>query len=112
MPTAVYTRRTPEQGVLHQAFAQEWPNVRALSRAANDGAGLPDFIECAAAHFLKCEILRHGFVHAKCDLCQHSIVVAFSCKQRGTCIPTFAVTLSHDSLAALTVGSPPAMAGA
>jgi hypothetical protein len=41
MATATYTRRTPEQGVLYQAFVQEWPIIRAASRAANDGGGLP-----------------------------------------------------------------------
>ncbi len=107
MATVSYTRRTPEQGVLYRAFVREWPSVRAMSRAANDGGGLPDFIELAVDHFLRCGILGHGFVHAKCDSCEQSIVVAFSCKQRGICIPTFAVTFSHDSFATLTVGAPP-----
>src|SRR5665647_2860757 len=85
MATVSYTRRTPEQGVLYQAFVQEWPSIRAASRAANDGGGLPDFIELAVDHFLRCGILGHGFVHAKCESCEQSIVVAFSCKQRGIC---------------------------
>jgi hypothetical protein len=32
MATATYTRRTPEQGVLYEAFVREWPIIRALSR--------------------------------------------------------------------------------
>jgi hypothetical protein len=59
--------------------------VRAQSRSSNESAGLPKFIEDAAEGYLRCGILGHGFVYAKCDRCQQSLMVAFSCKQRGLC---------------------------
>jgi hypothetical protein len=73
MATANYTRRTPEQTVLRQAFVQQWPIVRAQSRSSNDSAGLPKFIEDAAEGYLRCGILGHGFVYAECDRCPQSL---------------------------------------
>ena len=83
--TATYTRRTPEQSIFHKAFKKQWPVIRAQCRAANDGHGLPVFIEKAADNYLRCGMLKHGFVYAKCDRCAESIVIALSCKQRGWC---------------------------
>lgn len=83
--SANYTRRTPEQSVFYKAFKKQWPIIRAMCRAANDGHGLPDFIEKGADNFLRCGMLEHGFIYAKCDRCQECAAVAFSCKQRGLC---------------------------
>jgi len=98
--TATYTRRTPEQSIFYKAFKKQWPIIRAMCRAANDGHGLPVFIEKAADNYLKCgkgtginsffqnlliPVPKHGFVYAKCDRCEESIAVALSCKQRGLC---------------------------
>ncbi len=85
MPTVRYQRRAPEHSVLYGAVRDEWPAVRALAHQANAEGGLPAFIEQAAAQFLRCGILQYGFVRAVCDRCKQSIVVAFSCKQRGIC---------------------------
>ena len=71
--------------MLYGAVRDEWPVVRALARQGNAEGGLPAFIEQAAAQFLRCGILQHGFVRAVCDRCKQSIAVAFSCKQRGIC---------------------------
>ena len=46
---------------------------------------MPVFIEKAVEKYLKCGVLRHGFVRAACQSCHESIVVAFSCKARGIC---------------------------
>jgi hypothetical protein len=54
-------------------------------REAGDGQGLPAFVDRATDAYLRCGVLRHGFLNAKCDRCGTSIVVAFSCKQRGIC---------------------------
>ncbi len=70
---------------MYRAVQGELPAVRALLREAGDGQGLPAFIDRAVAAYLECGLLRHGFVHAKCDACGESIAVAFSCKQRGIC---------------------------
>lgn len=83
--TPVYTRRKPEEGILYNAVCQEWPKIRAMSKAANDGHGLPDFIEDAVDDYRKCGILKHGFLHIQCCSCKESQVIAFSCKQTGLC---------------------------
>jgi len=83
--TAVYTRRKPEEGILYNAVCQEWPKIWAMSKAANDGHGLPDFIQDAVDDYRKCGDLKHGFIHAQCCSCKESLVIAFSCKQTGLC---------------------------
>ena len=35
--------------------------------------------------YLNCGILVHGAARVSCELCQHSMVVPFSCKRRGVC---------------------------
>ena len=35
--------------------------------------------------YLNCGILVHGAARVSCERCQHSMVVPFSCKQRGVC---------------------------
>ena len=35
--------------------------------------------------YLECGMLVHGAARAACERCKHSIVVPFSCKQRGVC---------------------------
>ena len=66
--TPKYTRRTPEEGILYNAMRQQWPFIRAASKAANDGKGLPNFIESAVNAYLECGMLKFGFLYAKCGL--------------------------------------------
>jgi len=47
--------------------------------------GLPDFVKKEFYEYLKCGILAHGFLRAKCEECDHEKLVAFSCKRRGFC---------------------------
>lgn len=35
--------------------------------------------------YLNCGILRHGAARARCEKCNHSVLIAFSCKRRGVC---------------------------
>jgi len=35
--------------------------------------------------YLNCGILRHGAARAHCEKCNHSVLIAFSCKRRGVC---------------------------
>lgn len=35
--------------------------------------------------YLNCGILRHGAARARCEKCNHSMLIAFSCKRRGVC---------------------------
>jgi hypothetical protein len=49
------------------------------------GYGLPDFVVKEFEEYLRCGILAHGFLRAKCESCSHEMLVAFSCKKRGFC---------------------------
>lgn len=51
----------------------------------DDIGGLPDFVKNEFEEYLKCGILAHGFLRAKCDSCKHERLLAFSCKRRGFC---------------------------
>ena len=46
---------------------------------------LPAFVVSEVEAFLKCGILAHGLVLAKCRDCEWSRAVAFSCQRRGFC---------------------------
>jgi len=49
------------------------------------GDFLPRFVHQEFEAYLKCGMLEHGFLRAKCDGCRHEHLVAFSCKRRGFC---------------------------
>jgi len=46
---------------------------------------LPKYVEKELRDYLECGLLQHGFAKAVCKDCGSSILVAFSCKRRGTC---------------------------
>jgi hypothetical protein len=46
---------------------------------------IPRYVERELRPFIDCGILERGFVRALCKDCGASIVVAFSCKCRGSC---------------------------
>jgi hypothetical protein len=46
---------------------------------------LPAFVVAEVEAFLRCGILAHGLVLAKCRDCGWSRAVAFSCQRRGFC---------------------------
>jgi hypothetical protein len=48
-------------------------------------APVPRYVEQELRGYLRCGVLAHGFVHARCDACGHDLLVAFSCKGRGVC---------------------------
>lgn len=45
------------------------------------GYPLPDFVIKEFEEYLKCGILAHGFLRAKCESCSHEHLIAFSCKK-------------------------------
>jgi hypothetical protein len=101
MPVGLWL--TPEVRVLQPAW-RVWL-CAAASRAgpaAPAGAGclvgrwalpLPLAPEaCGTSYFFVCPHTRchsrlpaHGFLRLGCDLCQHELLLAFSCKRRGFC---------------------------
>ena len=80
-----YTRHRPEDTVLFAALQQHWSTFVADLEASADPPALPAFVVAEIEAFLRCGILAHGFVLARCGDCGWSRPVAFSCKRRGFC---------------------------
>lgn len=83
-PKVSYERHRPEKTLLYK-LVQE--NLLTFYRAAETEyeGGLPDFVKKEFDEYLKCGILAHGFVRARCEQCGHEKLVAYSCKRRGFC---------------------------
>lgn len=82
---ASYTRRRPEESTLYGVVRD---NLATLVGAVEDGAlaiALPDFVRKELYGYLECGMLCRGFARLRCDGCEESRVVAFSCKGRGFC---------------------------
>ena len=79
-----YQRHQPEHTVLYK-IVQE--NLETFLRLVHEecGRALPDFVEKEFREYLKCGILAHGFLRAKCESCSDEHLIAFSCKKRGFC---------------------------
>jgi len=75
-----YTRRRPEDTVLHQVLRAHFP---AFLERADEAGGLPKFVEREFEANLECGLLERGLVHLRCAQCGEDRVVAFSCKRRG-----------------------------
>lgn len=56
---------------------------------------LPRYVRRAFEHYLRCGLPEHGFLRLRCDDCGHDRVVAFSCKERGTCPSCAGRTMSN-----------------
>ncbi len=57
----------------------------AQAEHAGDGNGLPSFVKKELLGYLDCGLLCKGAVRVHCPACNHSAVVALSCKGRGIC---------------------------
>ena len=79
-----YQRHSPEDTILYKIIQE---NLETFLKLANDKyqKPLPDFVEKEFREYLKCGILAHGFLRAKCESCPNEHLVAFSCKRRGFC---------------------------
>lgn len=53
--------------------------------ASDAGGGFPKRVHEEVRRFLGCGDVRRGFALAKCEACQESTLIAFSCKSRGWC---------------------------
>jgi hypothetical protein len=72
----------PEQTDLHRLVSAWWPSFHERSEEAG---GLPQFVVKTFEHYLRCGILRHGFVRVSCPTCRDDLLVAWSCRRRGLC---------------------------
>lgn len=70
---------------LYQVVAD---NLATLYGAVDDGAlaiALPRFVREELEGYLDCGLLCRGFARLRCDGCEETRLVAFSCKGRGFC---------------------------
>jgi hypothetical protein len=64
-----YRRRQPQETVLYQTVAENWPAFR---ERAEEAGGLPRFVEREFEEYLRCGILEWGCLHLVCRSCGHS----------------------------------------
>jgi hypothetical protein len=84
-PAVVYERRRPEATTLYQVVAD---SLATLYGAVDEGAlgiALPRFVKKELEGYLDCGLLCRGFARLRCDGCEETRLVAFSCKGRGFC---------------------------
>lgn len=82
-----YFRRRPEETSLYRIvyhFRQELEYVWDERYREHFGCLRRCVLE-AFDRYLSCGILRHGCARAWCENCNHSKLIAFSCKRRGLC---------------------------
>lgn len=80
----VYSRHKPEETVLYKIIQNNWLSFQRQVEG-DTGYPLPDFVVKEFEEYLRCGILAHGFLRAKCESCHFEHLVAFSCKRRGFC---------------------------
>lgn len=82
-----YRRRRPELSVLYQVVYQSRQELEYHweERFQGDYGVLRSEVLQVYDEYLNCGLLEHGAARVYCDSCQHSLLVAFSCKKRGVC---------------------------
>ena len=79
-----YQRHEPEATPLYKIVAEHLESFLAEARETHERA-LPQYVERELREYLKCGILAHGFLRARCRSCGKDLLVALSCKKRGVC---------------------------
>ncbi|MES1175278.1 MAG: transposase zinc-binding domain-containing protein [Myxococcales bacterium] len=79
-----YQRHEPEATPLYKIVAEHLETFLAEAREKHERA-LPQYVERELREYLKCGILAHGFLRARCRSCGKDLLVALSCKKRGVC---------------------------
>ena len=74
-----YRPRAGEGAVLHRATRE------GLAQLAAADAPLPTALQREVRGYLRCGVLRHGFMRVRCEACGEELLVGFSCKGRGYC---------------------------
>ena len=82
------------QSVLHEAVTIGWPEVQ--REASDAGTHFPQRVHDEMQGYLRCGDARHGFVELRCEACETSVAVPFSCKRRGFC-PKCAAKRAHET---------------
>lgn len=74
-----YRPRAGAQAVLQRATRE------GLVQLEEADTPLPDALLREVRAYLRCGVLRHGFVRVRCEACGEEVLVGFSCKGRGYC---------------------------
>jgi hypothetical protein len=80
-----YSRRRPENTVLHKVLRENLLSFLELAESDTSKAGLPEYVKEEFHAFLDCGLLQKGFLRVRCEDCHHERLLAFSCKKRGFC---------------------------
>lgn len=79
-----YLPREPHATVLYRLVKEHGAEFLRHARESYDGP-LPRYVEDELRGYLRCGDFSRGFVHLRCPLCQHDLLVPFSCKNRALC---------------------------
>jgi hypothetical protein len=79
-----YRPRRPQDTVLHRVVRTHLETFIEHARETYDKP-LPKYVREELRGYLRCGIFDHGFTRARCEACNHDVLVAFSCKARGVC---------------------------
>ena len=79
-----YRSRRPTETVLYALVREHLETFLAHARESY-GAPLPRYVENEFREYLRCGVFAYGFIRARCESCDHELLVAFSCKLRGLC---------------------------
>jgi hypothetical protein len=79
----VYQRHKPEETDLYKIIEKNLSSFQ--SHLSNADISLPAFVHDEFRSYLRCGMLKHGFLRVKCNVCRFEHLVAFSCKHRGFC---------------------------
>jgi hypothetical protein len=82
IPATGYERHRPEETLLYKTLQEHWRTFLSELESDGDSSGLPAFVVAEVEAFLRCGILAHGMILAKCRDCGWSRAVAFSCQRR------------------------------
>ena len=73
---ACYQHHRSEQTLLYRIVDKYYPAFTA--HLAEQGSGLPGYVQREFEDHLKCGRLEHGFLRVRCDTCHAEHLVAFS----------------------------------
>ena len=79
-----YAPRRPERTALHLVVRERLESFLATVREQR-GKDIPHYVEEELRRYLRCGLACHGFLRVVCPACRKEILVAYSCKCRGTC---------------------------
>lgn len=95
-----YTPRRPEDSPLYRVLADHFERLEHVheERFERTHGPLRPAARRAAARFLDCGLLEHGFARVRCEACRAEFLVAFRCKGRQFCPSCHARRLAEWSL--------------